>query len=124
MSDYLPMAGREALAQFVGPVTIWLSELMPSLQFVFSYDGGGYMDLSPGGVDATITVNIAKYGGTKNVSSGAAVISRAAYGEATYTFAAALTEPGLYEGQCKVDFGSGQIQRSQRFLLHVLIPTP
>ena len=124
MSDFIPLQGREALAQYVGPVTIWLTDKMPTLDFVFSYDAGGYVDLSPGGVDATITVNIARYGGTKNVQSGTAAITNAARGEARYTFSAALPSPGLYEGQCALDFGSGLAQRSQKFLLHVRVGTP
>lgn len=124
MSDYLPMQGREALAQYVGPVTIWFSDTMPSLELVFSYDAGGYVDLSPNGNDATITVNIARYGGKRNVQSGSANITNAARGEARYTFSSALSNPGLYEGQCKLDFGSGQVQRSQKFLLYVRTGTP
>jgi len=124
MTEYLPMQGREALAQYVGPVTIWMTDTMPSLDFVFSYDAGGYVDLSPSGVDATITVNISRYGGVKNVQSGNASIVSALRGEARYIFGSALPNPGLYEGQCKLDFGSGQVQRSQKFLLYVHIGTP
>lgn len=124
MSEYIPMQGREALVQFVGPVTIWLSDQLPTLDFVFSYDAGGYVELSPDGVDATITVNIARYGGTKNVQSGTASIVSAARGEARYVFSAALPSPGIYEGQCSLDFGSGLVQRTQKFLLHVLVGTP
>lgn len=124
MSDFIPLQGREALAQFVGPITMWLSDTRPTLDFVFSYDAGGYVELSPGGVDAVITVYISRYKGTKLVQSGAATITGASRGEAQYTFATALPTPGIYEGQCNLDFGAGQEQRSQKFLIHVRVGTP
>jgi len=200
MQDYVPLTGREVVAQFVGPLTIWWGDTAPSLDFIFSYDSGGYVDLAPGGaiivtvplgnahianepvvrglplppsmttttgvagigavnvpVDdtsgfaathsikigvgglneetrtvnaisggaaATITVYISKFRGTKNVLTGAVTVTHADRGEARYRFPAVPLVPGLYEGQCKLDFGVGQVQRSQRFLFEVLQGTP
>jgi len=200
MDTYIPLSGREVLAAFVGPLTIWWGDTAPSLDFVFSYDSGGYVDLAPsgniavtvplgaahlidepvvrglplppamttmvaptgigaltipvddtagfyitnaikigvgganeetrvisaisGGAEATITVYISKFRGTKNVLTGAAVITHADRGEARYSFPATPLVPGLYEGQCKMNFGGGQVQRSQRFLFEVLMGTP
>jgi len=200
MQDYVPLTGREVVAQFVGPLTIWWGDTAPSLDFIFSYDSGGYVDLAPGGaivvtvplanahiadepvvrglplppamttmtgvagigalavpvddttgfvatniikigvggineetrtvnavsggVAAIITVYISKFRGTKNALTGTAAITHADRGEARYKFPATPLVPGLYEGQCKLNFGSGQVQRSQRFLFDVLQGTP
>lgn len=200
MEQYLPLSGREVIAQFVGPLTIWWGDTAPSLDFVFAYDSGGYVNLAPGGrilvtvalaqahlkdepvvrglplppamatmianagigevvvpvddtagfkktdsieigtgglnketrvVDtigggtvAVITVYISKFRGTKNVLTGAVTIMYASKGAARYRFPAVPLPPGLYEGQCKLDFGDGQVQRSQRFLFEVVIGTP
>lgn len=124
MAEYQPLAGREVVAQFAGPVTVWLEDTLPNLELIFVYDAGGYVDLSPGGVDATITIYIARYRGTKMVKSGAASIIDAAKGNARFAFPSAFVSPGLYEGQAKLDFGSSNIQRSQKFLIHVREGTP
>lgn len=200
MAEYIPLSGRSVLAQFVGPLTVWWGDTAPSLDFVFAYSSGGYVDLAPGGfivatvplaenhaegepvvrglpippamtvmtddvaigataiplddtagfkktdtfkigvgganeeervVDsvgggsvAIVTVYISRFRGAKNVLTGAATITYAAKGQARYKFPAVPLPPGWYEGQCKLDFGAGQVQRSQRFLFEVSEGTP
>jgi len=200
MQDYVPLTGRAVVAQFAGPLTIWWGDTAPSLDFIFSYDSGGYVDLAPsgqitvtvplanahiigepvvrglpippamttmtglagigattipvddtsgfatansikigvggineetrtvsvivGGAAATITVYISKFRGTKNILTGTAAVIHADRGEARYSFPATPLAPGLYEGQCKLNFGAGQLQRSQRFIFEVIMGTP
>jgi len=199
-TEYIPLRGRAVLAQFVGPITIWWGDTAPSLEFVFSYTSGGYVNLAPGGaiavtvalakdhakgepvvrgaplppamtllsssvaigalelpVDDTtgfakgnsfevgtgganeetrvvdgisggavaiVSVYISRFRGAKNVLTGAASIIQPAKGQARYKFPATPLPPGWYEGQCKLDFGGGQVQRSQRFLFEVAEGTP
>jgi len=124
MSDYVPMQGREVIAQFVGPITLWLGEKTPSLDLIFTYDAGGFVDLSPGGSPATINVYIARYRGAKVVMTGTATIIDATKGQALFNFPSVFTVPGLYEGQAALDFGGGQVQSTQKFLIHVRVGTP
>jgi len=56
--------------------------------------------------------------------TGTASIIDADKGQARFNFPSTFTTPGLYEGQCSLDFGGGQVQSTQKFLIHVRKGTP
>jgi len=126
--DYMPVATREVLASFAGPLTVWVGDTLPDQQFQLLYEDGGYLDLNPGGVICQVTCYIARYKGTKKVTSGLCIVTDPLHGIVTFQSSYVWRVPGLYEGQCRIRFGTDppgfDWLSSQKFLIHCRMATP
>lgn len=101
-------------------ITLYTNDTYPVINITLNKsDGSGPMDLT--GASAKCYMKL--YGGSTNVFSGSqanCTITSTVNGTISYTLPSAITDPGPYIGQIVVDFGSGHVQRSERFEVKVL----
>lgn len=126
--DFIPTTSREILASFAGPLTVWVGDTLPDQNFQLLYDDGGYLNLEPSGVLCEVTCYIARYKGTKKITSGLCVVTDAIHGLVVFQSSYVWRVPGLYEGQLRIRFGTlvpgYDYLSSQKFLIHCRTATP
>lgn len=99
---------------------IYTEDTGPPLVFnIKKTDGSGSQDLT--GASAKCLIRL--QGKNTNLFTGTStdcVITDAINGKVKYTLPSAITDPGVYTGQIRIDFGSGVLQRTERFELEVV----
>jgi len=112
----------------VGP--FFSGDTAPALEFVFLWDGGGYVNLTGGSVNVIIRrwdIRRTQPIGAV-VTSGSAVIVDNETGRANFSWNDASpvstvpVDTGWYMGQAEVTFADSTFQHTQRFIFEVLSP--
>ncbi len=114
------LSGNQAVAEIAEGPIFWLSEQLPDIVIIMTWDTGGFVDWSE--ADANPHLYISRLGSDVNVAdiTGVATNVVEANGEQRFVFSSNIfTSPGQYICQVIGVFGTKN-HRTQRFLIEVL----
>jgi len=98
---------------------IFTNDTLPILKFTIQKsDGTGPQNLTSVAAKCFLRLQ----GQSNNLLTGTQTncnITDAANGKLQYILPTPITDPGIYTGQILLDFGGGQLQRSERFIAEV-----
>ena len=124
----VPRRSGKIVAQSVEIGPLFATDTAPGIQFILTYDAGGYVDLT----GATIRAGVRRYDQVRRqniggvVTSGACTIQVATEGDCVFEWTEALpvatvpVDPGYYAIRGEVTFAGGKIQQSQDCIFEVL----